>query len=425
MVEIVKRPKVELFSEIASVEKDPWNLLFNGIARTRDDILLTQGKGKGVWLYDNLKQDDEVKSGLTKRHLRLLSYPVEVTAGGTSRADKKARDMVERFISEMDGLDDDRILNVDSGFDGFCLSQLDAVIKGYAVGEIMWVRDGAEVRPAEVRARDARRFTFKREVGSIGWELRLLSTSNFWDGEQLAPRKFLTSHFGAIDGNPFGWGLGSPLYWPVFFKRNGWKFWMIFADKFGTPTAIGKYRMGSTKEQVGQLKKALASLAQDAAATIPEGMIIELLEAKRTGGDSYDKIIDRADRAIRKILLGETMVSATGGMGSSGAADTDNQVLDDIVQADSDLLSSGCLARLSRWICSLNRLDVTRPPVIGRTIGAAKERKAKAEEMLATANRDVQLYQIGWERSEKSITDTYGEGYQRRGATDPALGVAA
>jgi phage gp29-like protein len=417
MVDFIRkrRNSSSIFSEIASEERDPWNLLFNGIARTRDDVLLTQGKGKGVWLYDNLKQDDEVKSALTKRHLRLISFPVEVEAGGTTSADKRAADMVKRFITELDGLNDDSLLNVDSGFDGFCLAQLDAVIKGYSVGEIMWARDGGEIRPVEIRARDARRFSFKREVGSLGWALRLLSTFNAWDGESVPARKFLTSHFGAIDGNPFGWGLGSPLYYPVFFKRNGWKFWLTFADKHGTPTVVGKYRAGTTKEQVQQLKHALASLSQDAAATIPDSMVVELLEAKRTGGDSYEKIIDKADRAIRKVILGETFTSSTGGLGSSGAAEADNQVLDDIVQADSDLLAGGCLSRLSRWICFLNRLEVTRPPRITRKIGAAKERKLKAEEQLSTANRDEILYRLGWQRSEKSVIETFGDGYERKG----------
>jgi hypothetical protein len=52
----------------------------------------------------------------------------------------------------------------------------------------------------------------------------------------MPERKFWTFSAGAAtDDEPYGLGLGHFLYWPVFFKRNDIKFWLIFLEKFAAP----------------------------------------------------------------------------------------------------------------------------------------------------------------------------------------------
>ena len=65
------------------------------------------------------------------------------------------------------------------------------------------------------------------------------------EGEELPDRKFIIHSVGGKDGSPYGLGVGHRLFWPVFFKRQGISFWLIFAEKFGTPTAVGKYPGGA------------------------------------------------------------------------------------------------------------------------------------------------------------------------------------
>lgn len=54
-------------------------------------------------------------------------------------------------------------------------------------------------------------------------------------------------------------GLAHYLYWPTFFKRNGIKFWLIFLEKFGMPTAAAKLPPG--QKSVEMMKEPLADEA--------------------------------------------------------------------------------------------------------------------------------------------------------------------
>jgi hypothetical protein len=41
---------------------------------------------------------------------------------------------------------------------------------------------------------------------------------------------------------PYGRALYSQLYWPWFFRKMGWQFWMKFLERWGTPFLVGHTR---------------------------------------------------------------------------------------------------------------------------------------------------------------------------------------
>lgn len=46
---------------------------------------------------------------------------------------------------------------------------------------------------------------------------------------------------------------------------------MTFLDKFGSPTAVGKYPAGTPESDQAKLLSALAAILQDAGVMIPDG----------------------------------------------------------------------------------------------------------------------------------------------------------
>ena len=115
-------------------------------------------------------------------------------------------------------------------FDRICEDLLDATLKGISVSEIVWARDDNRIVPQRIVSHDQRRFVFDLE-----WKPRLLTLTNMMDGEELPPRKFISHRHGVKGNNPYGLGLGTRLFWPVLFKREGVAFWMKFLDKFAGP----------------------------------------------------------------------------------------------------------------------------------------------------------------------------------------------
>lgn len=363
-----------------------------------DDTLLTRGGGSafGLKIYDELERDPKVWETLQKRKLALTSrnWKVAPPEGDTSRAAKKAADMVAAQFAAL-------------GFDQLTTSMLDATLKGISVHEIMWRRDGREIvadealdiEPWVLRFKlnpDADEFRFAR------CGVRLLTLRNSGEGEKVPHRKFLIHRFGAKYNNPWGLGLGTRLFWPVFFKRQGIQFWLAFAERFGTPVPVGKYPNNATPAEKATLRSALRAFQQEASIMVPQGMEITLLEAAKSGIDTYERLCKYMDDQSAGIVLGKS-----GGVGSGGqlAANItiENEVRLELVKADADLLSDTLRRQLVRWIVDYNMPGAPYP-----TIARVIEEPADLEKL---ANTKVSLFRMGFRPTLESVQQDFGGDY--------------
>ncbi|MBN8844831.1 MAG: DUF935 family protein [Sphingomonadales bacterium] len=376
----------ELAGEIATTAdgRDITQPFITGLREPKDPRLA----GSVDWgIYDRILLDDQVFSTLQQRRGAVVARTWDVVAG--DETDPRSVAAAEAFSNTIDRIGWDRITG----------KMLFAVFYGFAVAEIMWeVRDGL-IDIAQIKVRHARRFRY-----DVQGHLRLL-TSVGGLGEILHNRKFWSFRVGGTnDDEPYGRGLAEWLYWPTLFKRNGIRFWNIFLDKFGSPTAVGKYRPGTPKSDQEKLLEALQALSTDSGITIPEGMVVELLEAARSGTADYGTMVRYMDGAIAKIILSQTMTTDNGS--SRSQAEVHSDVKLEVVKSDADLLSDS-FAEVARWWTDLNfGTDVAAPRVMRQV--------AEEEDVKEIAETDEALDRLGWERTDESFSDTYGEGYRRK-----------
>lgn len=239
----------ELTREIATIARDINRTTYGGVLQNTDDTLLTRGGAAGLKIYDNIERDTHAFAVLQKRKLAVAAREWRVDAASEDARDTQAAEIARRALN-------------DEQFDVLTVGLLDAILKGFAVAEVMWQVVDNLILPASFIMRDQRRFVFadgERE----GFDLRLLTREAPFKGEPLPQRKFIVHRSGAKDGSPYGLGLGTRLFWPVLFKRQDITFWLTFADKFGSPTAVGKYPNGAPKAEQDKLLAALDALAQD------------------------------------------------------------------------------------------------------------------------------------------------------------------
>lgn len=376
--------------EIATAQKDPFCLIFDGMMSPNDATLATRGGAKGLRIYDEIERDCHAFSVLQKRKLALIARNTIVDAASESLRDRKARDGVAAFIESIN-------------FDQVCLDLLDATLKGFSVAEIVWDIANGLVVAKKIKPKDQRRFKFDIEEN-----LRLVTRGNLAKGEPVPERKFIVHRYGAKDGNPYGLGLGTRLFWPVFFKRQGIQFWLTFADKFGSPTAVGKYPSSASSKEKDTLLDAIAALSNDAGVTIPESMVIEFLEAARSGSiNTYESLCRYMDEEISKAVLGETLstnMSSSGG--SYGASKTHNEVRLELTKADADLLSDTLNATLIKWYCEYN-FPGANPPKVWRDFD-------EPEDLNKRADTDAKVCAMGYEPTEAYIQETYGSGFVKK-----------
>lgn len=394
--------------EIAIIPRDPWNpaARLSWLLNT-DDTLVSRGGAKGPRIYDELERDARAAACLRKRKMALLAYPWIVEPASDAPIDKAAADLVTRQLRGMN-------------FRQTCLDLQDAILKGFAIGEVLWGIDADGLIAAKsVVARDQRRFVFDQAR-----RLRLRDWSNMWDGHELPDRKFITHSVGSKDGSPYGLGLGSILFWYVFFKRQDVTFWLTFLDRFGSPTPYGTHPTGASQEDKDKLMAALFAIAQDAAVTIPETCKIDLLEAQRSGSiDAYERAARYFDEEITIAALGETLTTSNEGVGSQAATTVHDDVRLELVQSDGELLAATLNAGLVRWIVELNLAGAT-PPALRFEVGRDEDLKARAE-------RDQIISSMGFKPTLNYVQTTYGGEWTERsdpafsaGATDPAFAEA-
>lgn len=375
------KPEKPEVNEIASIKRDPLQPLFSGLITQNDDTLATRGQGKGIKIYEEIERDAQVFGSLTKRKMAVISRPWEVTPASKSALDNRAAEVVREQINSLQ-------------FDIICLGLLDAINKGYAVGEIMWDVSGSEIKASKIMPRNQNRFLFGED-----YELRLKTQSNMLTGEVMPDKKFIVHSVGAKDGNPYGLGLGSKLFWPVFFKRQNITFWLTFLDKFGSPTAVGEYPSGTSQADQQKLLDALAAISQDAGVSIPEGMEINLLEAVRGGQAGYESLCRYMDEQIDYIILVEASGAKNSGGALASAAITRNEVRLELVQFDADMLSATLNNTLVKWISEYN-VPGAKPPTVYRKIVAPEDIKIRAE-------RDKILHEMGMEAGDDYIAENY------------------
>lgn len=344
-----------------------------------DTVLQARGGGD-YRVYEELLRDDQVAACFMQLRLAVVGAEWEVLSGGDKRLDKQA---AEDLTAQLKGIDWDRVTD----------RMLFGLFYGWAVAECLYARDGNRIRLADIKPRKVRRFGFAPD-GS----LRLRTTSAPL-GEPVPDKKFWHFAYGGDSADePYGLGLAHALYWPVFFKRAGIKFWLIFLEKFGQPTSKGTFPANATETEKQRLLAALSAINTDSGIIVPEGMQVELLEAARSGTVDYEALCRRMDAAIAKVILGQS-ATTEGTPGKLGSEQTQNEVRQDITKAAADLVCSSFNAGPARWLTQWNFPGAAVPQVW---------RQAEpSEDLDARAERDVKVSQMGFRPTLETVNETY------------------
>jgi len=284
------------------------------------------------------EKDPHYASVLGTRKRAVARLPIVVEAASDDPFDVKLADEIRELFSRR-------------GTKGMIEECLDALGKGYSVNEIIWNRAGTPWQPQRYEWRDQRFFTFDRETMR---ELRLKDDLNPTEGIPLPPYKFITHLPRLKCGIPIRGGLARLAAWTYIFKNYSVKDWVAFCEVFGMPLRVGKYRPGETEDNISILKAAVANLGSDAAAVIPDGMMIEFIETgKGTGGESlFERIANWFDKQLSKAILGQTMTADDGS--SKSQAQVHDEVREDIRDADAEQLAETLERDLVRPYVDLN-----------------------------------------------------------------------
>lgn len=351
------------------------------------------------------EKDLHYRSVLQTRKLAPAGLELVVETASEDAEDVRAADLVREVFAQ-DALED------------VLVDLLDAIGKGFSVCEILWDTSEKQWLPREIAWRDPRWFLFSPADGRT----ILLQDDSAPLGMPLPPYKFVIHIPRIKSGVPLRGGLARAAAWGYLFKNFTLKDWMAFIEIYGQPVRVGKYEPGTDKADIDILKEAVANIGSDAAAVMPNGMMIEFVDSigKSASAQVFERYLDYLDKQVSKAVLGHTgsTDSTPGRLGGESEA---REVRADILRSDAAQLGKTLTREIARPVVDLNLGPRKVYPRVRLVVSEPEDLTALAGNLDKLVGRKLKVGQ-GWVRQKFGIPDpTDGEDLlDGSGAAPPA-----
>lgn len=364
--------------------------------------------GKSFWdIAEEMMADPHIQSVFRSRRAGVAGRAWEIIPADDSPKAGKIADFVRKTLNSI------------PNFEHSLAHLLKAVPYGHSVAEVMWRIDAAATRIDALKTRRPERFTLGDDN-----VLRLIDSETY-RLQDLPERKFICHKHDPQDDTPYAMGILVSLYWPWYFKKHAESFWMIVAEKFGVPSVIGKYPSHYTDGDVKALITALLNLQQDSVAAVPVDTEVNLNLAQASVGERgnfFRELLDFMNAEISKTVLGGTLTQEVGDVGSYAAAQTHQEVRQEIIEADARLLQSTLDATLITWLVEFNYgPDVARELTPWIVINVQPSRATPE-----FANTLKTLQDMGYPVPKRFVAETFGlpQGEEDNEILEPRSGGA-
>lgn len=264
---------------------------------------------------------------------------------------------------------------------------------GYQPIEIFWTKD---YRIERTEGKPFEYFGFHATDNSP----RFLSKDNIIDGDELPDKKILIPRHFATYRNPYGIKLLKLCYWHWFFRKNGFRFWNIFAEKYGMPWVHGTVPVNTDQTVMEDQRVKLRDAIQDAVFVTWDDSAINFVSPSGTASSEiFSKLLDRLDKEVTKAFAGQSMTSDLGSVGSQAAISEYSAMQDNIIQMDQQLIIEQ-VGKLIRWYIELNYgSDVPCPDFVFYEESDIQKPKA---------DRDKVLFDMGCQFTAEYFLREYG-----------------
>jgi phage gp29-like protein len=332
-----------------------------------DPIL--RDRGDDIEVLRDLMADEQVTQCVQSRKVKTLNLrEYSFTPGHAQGAepDATAKRICEDLTHDMGRVDMETLLS----------GVLDAPYYGFTPVELVWEGEAGKVRLVKAEPKPCEWFGFNEFNQPV-----FIACSGV--AETITPGKMvLARHFPSYR-NPYGLRLLARCLWPVAFKKGGIEFWMTFLERYGQPWVLGHGAPGDRQSQLNEMAANLAAMVRDAVAVVPADAQVSAVDFKARGGE-HKESVDYWDRAISKVLTGQTLSSDIGDVGSQAAAQTHYQAFQDFADADRAMVEN-VMNGIARAYVQVQGLDIPAPVF----------RYAKQKDLTEVAERGEKLHNQG------------------------------
>jgi phage gp29-like protein len=374
------KPEVNLTGGNQFATRDRANEFIRLLRTLPDPDPVLKKMGKGITALQDLLTDAHMESVWSVRCSSASGAEWFMAAGGEGRREQEAADV---FGAELAKLDIPRIIE----------EMMDAVAYGYAPLEVLWKRNNDRWGIGNIVGKPPQWFEFNQEN-------RLVFKTKGGTVEEVPENRFLLVQHRPTYANPYGDKVFSKCFWPATFKKNGWRWWTVFTEKYGGAFVTGEYANNTSEQTKAELLTALEKMVSDAVAIFPEGSKITITSAADKSGSNsvHNAYIAMTNAEISKAVLGQTLTTEIGDKGSYAAAQAHNEVREDLAAADRRRIAAA-FNRLASVYTFYNFGSEVVPP----QFTFAQDEDLQTDR----AERDTKLYGMGWRPKKSYISREY------------------
>ncbi len=361
----------------ASTEVVPVDIAGNifkkyGITQDNPDKILAQ---KGVMIYDTMKHEDEkISSQLRTRASETNSLPWEIQAASDDPQDIKIRDSVINVLN-----------NIKGTFSSTIGDMLTAPQHGFKLLEIIWNDEpfvGGEFAGQwglkAIKSKPSSQLDFDTDkynnVLGVKLSRRARRALNISDDDSFDYRKFIHVVFESQNGNPYGTSILRELFWKYYFKKNGWKFFAVYVERFATPLTVLTHALKSErgnlkaeeKEYIASLLSMLDSIGNSAGILLGENEKIEFAKALAGGEKAFRSFIADCEAAISQSITGQVLATSQGDRtGANSLGQTHKKQLVKAGETDQNMIEfalNDSIHAIIKQIVDVNYIGVVNYP---------------------------------------------------------------
>lgn len=255
-------------------------------------------------LMDDLLLDNHLYSQLQTRFLKILGLDYKIADSKTKKKDDDKTQLFQR-----------------QWFYEFMNYVLESKTHGHSLVQLSEITDGEVTKIDLVPRRHVR-----PEYGDF--VIRQIDTTGI--PYRDTPLMDWLIEIGGTDDL----GLLSKAAPNVLWKKNAQMCWSEYCEIFGMPLRVGKTNTRSI-EDLNRVEEQLQKMGSAAYAVLQNGETVEFIES--TKGDAfnvYDKLIDRCNSEMSKLILGQTLTSDVGKSGTRAQGEVHERVAEVITKAD-------------------------------------------------------------------------------------------
>ncbi len=281
-----------------------------------------------------------------------------VTPASDEPRDIEIADFVTWAIDEMPGAFTDDLGAV-----------CEAIKYGYAVLEKNWTiaktgEYSGRVVPSRLAPKQQEHYRVRLDDFGNITEIQQ-KTRNGLQWEPVPLDKFIWTTFEGEPGNPYGHGLYSRLFWHDWFLREGWKFWAVHTERYASPHVKVKTTEANISDSTkDEARRIIRMIRNDTGFIEPNGWEVSYLEAMRAGGAEYERFAEEQRNAIATVVLGQTLSSSQGDVGSQALGRVHKEVQNEITDDDTTWLFTVLNEQFVRQLVAYN-YATDRVPIIG------------------------------------------------------------